>query len=68
MLSCGAGAALDPPLWIVPNKALSESLSLALSLSLSGSPQDSESWDVCLYYCRSYYKAACGGEGGSEVS
>jgi hypothetical protein len=29
MRSPCAGAALDPPLWIVPNKALSLSLSLA---------------------------------------
>jgi hypothetical protein len=37
MWSPCAGAALDPPLWIVPgpNKALSLALSLSLSLSLS---------------------------------
>jgi hypothetical protein len=28
MRSLSAGDALEPPLWIVPNKALSESLSL----------------------------------------
>jgi hypothetical protein len=36
MRSPCAGAALDPPLWIVPNKALSQTLSLRLSGSLAG--------------------------------
>ena len=31
MRSPCAGATLDPPLWIIPNKALSLSLSLSLS-------------------------------------
>jgi hypothetical protein len=33
--SSSSGAALDPPVWIIPNKALSLSLSLSLSFSLS---------------------------------
>ena len=37
MRSPCTGAALDPPLWIVPNKALSLSLSLSLSLALARS-------------------------------
>jgi hypothetical protein len=43
MRSPCAGAALDPPLWIVPNKALSGPGSLSLySLSLSLSRPDGE--------------------------
>ena len=35
MRSPCAGATLEPPLWIVPHKALSLSLSLSVSLCLS---------------------------------
>jgi hypothetical protein len=51
MRSPCAGAALDPPLWIVPNKALSLSLSQALSLAqaLSGSLSPAKQHQVMLY-------------------
>ena len=26
--------------------------------------QESKRWEVCVYYCRTYYKAVCGGGGG----
>ena len=57
MWSPCAGAALDPPLWtIVPNIF---SLSLPSSASLKMSPSG-----VCVYYCRTYYKAVRVGGGG----
>jgi hypothetical protein len=68
MRSPCAGAALDPPLWIIPNKALSLSLSLLLLFKLVLGTcimcsniknfllQNFKSVFVCFYYCSTYYK------------
>jgi hypothetical protein len=67
MRSPCAGVALDPPLWIVPNKALSHTYSLSLHVASgaggagprrAGARDRSSVWlCVCVYYCSTYYKA-----------
>ena len=67
-----AGAALDPPLWtIAPDKALSLSLRVSLCVCLEcliGKQKKPILFKVtecaCVYYCRTYDKAVCGGGGG----
>jgi hypothetical protein len=51
--SSSSGAALDPPVWIIPNKALSLSLSLSFFLSLSLSLPLSFSLSLSLSLSRS---------------
>ena len=31
------------------------------------SPIHKNEWDVCVYYCRTYYKAVRGGGGGEDL-
>jgi hypothetical protein len=66
MRSPCAGAAVDPPLWIVPNQALSLSVSLRVSLS-KAHVRSSVQVFVYVCYCSTYYKAVRVCVGGNNI-